>query len=146
VRIFLFGPPVSILLGWHLLSLSVLTSPLDWSEQTTTNIGGPPMAGKPGKPHGCWEWGALSLRAVSPRQCRGLTGLAPHLPYQLRGESLCSLGQFNFVEFAMFTFSVQDSLCTVCTVILLCFVLLYFLLECSRTFQSLLLCFLVIYS
>jgi hypothetical protein len=52
---FLFGPKVSILLDWELLSLSVLTSLSDWSALTTPDIGGPSRAGKPGKPYGWWE-------------------------------------------------------------------------------------------
>jgi hypothetical protein len=94
---FLFGPPVFILLDLDLISFSVLTSHTDWSELTTPDIGGPPRAGKPGKPHGWWECGPFSLRAVSPRSCRGST-VCPWLgtpsvgmPYQLRGESLSLL-------------------------------------------------------
>ena len=35
-------------------------------------MGGSPKAGKPRKPV-YWEWEPLSLRAMSPRSCRGLT-------------------------------------------------------------------------
>jgi hypothetical protein len=41
------------------------------------------------------------------------------MPYQIRGESLYIFGQLNVVQFALFTFSVQDS---------------WNILECSRTY------------
>ena len=35
-------------------------------------MGGSPRATKPGKPVN-WDWEPFSLRAMSPRSCRGLT-------------------------------------------------------------------------